>query len=66
MSQEMNRQTLQDQHLLSDKNFQQLSLLREEIYQATQVKPSMKKLVNLIIEEVNFNLIRQQLIQKYS
>ena len=55
-----------EKHLIEDYNFQKLIVTQEEIYQITQVKPSLKKLVNLIIDQSDLANIRDQLIKQYS
>lgn len=52
-------------HLLQPDNFQKLLELQNIIYQATRVKPSLYKLVNLIISQTNFMTIQETLIQQY-
>ncbi len=52
-------------HLLQYDNFQKLLALQNTIYQATRVKPSLYKLVNLIISQTNFMTIQETLIQQY-
>jgi len=54
-----------EKHLIEDQNFQKLITVQEEIYQVTQVKPSLKKLVNLIIDQSDLVNIRDQLIKQY-
>jgi len=54
-----------ESHLIQDEHFQKLLNLQEDIYQATRVKPSMYKLVNLILEKSDLNAIREQLIRQY-
>lgn len=54
-----------EKHLIEDYNFQKLITVQEEIYQVTQVKPSLKKLVNLIIDQSDLANIRDQLIKQY-
>lgn len=54
-----------EKHLIEDYNFQKLITVQEEIYQVTQVKPSLKKLVNLIIDQSDLTNIRDQLIKQY-
>lgn len=56
----------QDKHLITDIHFQQLTRVRDEVFQATQVKPSVRKLLCLIIEKTDLAAIREQLIKQYS
>jgi thiamine monophosphate kinase len=53
-------------HLFTNDNFQQLIIVTDTIYQQTHVKPSIKKLVNLIIEQTDLGAITQWLIAQYS
>ena len=55
-----------ENYFLENINFQKLMGIREEIYQATQVKPSVKKLVNFLIQESELMKIFDQLIKQYS
>ncbi len=55
-----------DKHFIEDALFQKLLAIREEIYQATEIDVSPRKLVNLLLKEANFNALRDQLIQQYS
>ena len=54
-----------EKHLIEDCNFQKLITTQEEIFQVTQVKPSLKKLVNLIIDQSDLANIQDQLIKQY-
>lgn len=55
-----------ERHLISDENFKKLNAIREEVYQVTEVGPTVRKLVNLIIEKADLEIIRDQLIKQYS
>jgi hypothetical protein len=60
------RSESKNSHFITDTNFQNLIHTLDEIYDTTQVKPSLKKLVNLIIEQTDIDIIKQQLIDQYS
>lgn len=55
-----------ERHLITDENFKKLNDIREEVYQTTEVSPTVRKLVNLIIEKAYLEVIRDQLIKQYS
>lgn len=59
-------QSSKDKHLIHDEHFQQLTALRDEVYQATEVSPTIRKLLYLIIEKADLEVIRDQLIKQYS
>lgn len=53
------------QHIIDDINFQKLLNIKNEVYEATEVRPTIHKLVNLIIEHANLENIRDKLIKQY-
>jgi hypothetical protein len=55
-----------NKHFIDDDLFQKLLAIRDEIYHATHVNPSPRKLVNLIIKQTDLTAIRDQLIKQYS
>ena len=55
-----------DKHFIEDDHFQKLISVLDDIYNTTQVRPSLRKLVNLIIKKADINTIREQLIKQYS
>jgi hypothetical protein len=59
-------QNSKDKHLISDAHFQRLTALRDDVYQATEVNPTIRKLLYLIIERADLEAIRHQLISQYS
>ena len=61
----LNQSKPEANHLLQNDTFQRLLALQENIYQATKVKPSMHKLVNLIINQSDLKIIQETLIQQY-
>lgn len=52
-------------YFIQDHNFEKLKAVSESVYDKTHVKPSIRKLVNLIIEEAETDKIRDQLIGIY-
>lgn len=48
-------------HFIEDQHYEAIKQLQTEIYNATQVKPSIRKLVNYIIGDMNIDKIRQTL-----
>lgn len=65
-NQEGNKITeINSNHFIEDKHYQAIKQLQEEIYKETQVKPSIRKLVNLIIGGMDHEKIRQMLIDQY-
>jgi len=55
----------ENKHFIEDELFQQLLVIREEIYEATEINVSPRKLVNLLLKQANFQALRDQLIQQY-
>lgn len=53
-------------HFIDDELFQRLLRVRDDIYEVTQVSPTIRKLVNLIIEKADLKAIQDQLIKQYS
>jgi len=64
----MNRSALEgkDKHFIDDAIFKKLLAIREEIYQQTDINVSPRKLVNLLLEQSDFEALRDQLIKQYS
>lgn len=56
---------IEKEHFIDDHNFKMLIQLQEEIYKATKVKASIKKLTNLMIEQVDTQSIAEKLIKQY-
>ena len=50
--------TSKDKHLIHDEHFQRLTALRDEVYQATEVNPTVRKLLYLIIDRADLESIR--------
>ncbi len=69
MNQEFHKQSDQEavekEYFIDDHNFKMLIHLQEEIYQATKVKASIKKLANLMVEQVDTQSIAEKLIKQY-
>ncbi|MEM9103297.1 MAG: hypothetical protein AAGB12_13345 [Pseudomonadota bacterium] len=57
--------TSEKTYLIEETNFKRLIETGENIYQATHVKPSIRKLVNLIIEQADMTTIEAKLIDQY-
>ncbi len=55
-----------DKHFIDDEVFEQLLKIREEIYNKTEINVSPRKLVNLLLKQSDFEVLRDQLIQQYS
>lgn len=51
-------------HLITDENFQQLKELQQRIYECTEMSPSVRKLINLIITQENLNNVEQSLLNQ--
>lgn len=56
----------QNDYFLSEGNYQRLQNLQKEIYQSTAVTPSMKKLVNLILNQSDVEHIKHQLMELFN
>ena len=55
-----------DKHFIDDELFQRLLTVRDDIYDVTQVRPTIRKLVNLIIDKADLKAIKDQLTKQYS
>ena len=55
----------ESKHFIEDALFEQLLAIREEIYQSTEVNVSPRKLVNMLLKQSDFQVLRDQLIQRY-
>lgn len=62
---EENQQDATTKYLISDVNFQRLRQLQQEVFDATDVSPSVRKLVNVLIEQVNFQQLKEVLISQF-
>lgn len=54
------------QYLISDVNFQLLKQCQKEIYDATESSPSIRKIINAIINEENINKVKTKFIDIWS
>lgn len=54
-----------NKHFIDDNLFQKLLAIREEIYQATEINVSPRKLVNILLKQADFQALRDQLIRQY-
>lgn len=54
-----------EKHFIEDHHFERLQTIRNEVYQATEVNITLRKLVNLIIEQADLKSICNQLIKQY-
>ena len=52
--------------LISEVNFQKLIDVKESVYQETDVSPSVSKVVNMVIDQADLEMIRQKLIERFS
>ena len=50
---------------INNKNFQALRELQERIYRATEVTPSIRKLVNDLISEENLKKLEATIVQAF-
>ncbi|MDF2868288.1 MAG: hypothetical protein K0S11_1758 [Gammaproteobacteria bacterium] len=50
------------QHLINEENFQRLRQLQQDIYKATELSPSVRKLINLLITEENLQQLKSFLL----
>lgn len=56
---------VQEKHFIEDEIFSQLLAIREEVYQATEINVSPRKLVNLLLKQSDLEGLRDQLIKQY-
>ena len=54
-----------EKHFIEDEIFEQLLKVREEICQKTEINVSPRKLVNMLLKQSDFEVLRDQLIQQY-
>ena len=50
--------------LLTDENYQKLRDLQQRIYEATELSPSMRKLINALITDEGLENLSSQLMKK--
>lgn len=53
------------QFFITEENFQQLRQIQQEIFTVTEISPSIRKLVNLLITEENITPLKTKLIEQY-
>ena len=56
----------ENKHFIEDALFEKILAIREEIYEATEINVSLRKLVNLLLNKSDFKALCQELIQQYS
>lgn len=54
------------QHLISDQNFQQLKNLQSELFQLTEVSPSIRKIINEVINESSLQRFKESFLANWS
>jgi hypothetical protein len=54
------------QYLISDANFQLLKQCQKDVYDATETSPSIRKIINAIINEENINKVKTRFIDIWS
>lgn len=52
-------------NFIDDAIFEKLLAIREEVYQKTDINVSPRKLVNMLLQDANFEALRDNLIKKY-
>ena len=55
----------EERYFIEEDVFQKLLELRDSVYQATDVGISIRKLVNMLLRQVNFLVLYDELVQKY-
>lgn len=53
------------EYLITEENYQQLRQVQQAVYQATEMSPKIRKLLNALITEENLMKLTQQLIERY-
>lgn len=56
----------ENKHFIEDELFQKIIAIREEIYEATEINVSPRKIVNLLLNKSDLKALCQELIQRYS
>ncbi len=54
-----------NKHIIDDELFEKLLVIREDIYKATDINVSPRKLVNMLLRESDFQALRDKLIKQY-
>lgn len=52
-------------NFIDDAIFEKLLAIREEVYKQTDINVSPRKLVHMLLQEANFEALRDKLIEKY-
>ena len=53
-------------YLLTDECFHKLKNMQQEIFNKTDIFPSMRKMINIIITDEVINKLKEKLISQYS
>ncbi len=53
------------QHLISEENFYKLKQLQTCVFDATGVSPSMRKLINILINDESITILQHKLIEQF-
>lgn len=53
------------QFFIIEENFRRLRQIQQEIFTLTEISPSIRKLVNLLITEENITQLKMKLIEQY-
>ena len=53
------------QHLINEENFYKLKQLQQRVFDATGVSPSMRKLINSIINDETIATLEHKLIEQF-
>ena len=51
-------------YMLTDENYQKLRNLQQQVYEATELSPSMRKLINALITDEDLSNLYSQLMSK--
>lgn len=58
--------TVRHEHLLNNANFQRLRQFQEEIFTASEMTPSFRKVINALITEANLKTLKNKLLKEIS
>lgn len=53
-------------HLISDENFEKLRKVQQSIFIATDVSPTVRKLVNYLIQKSNLEQLKEEMIKNFN
>jgi hypothetical protein len=62
----LKEETTTKPHFIDDEKFLQLRQCQQAIFTATEVSPSIRKLVNALITEENLQAIKTQYLRKFN